>query len=330
MLVVGAVALIVIALIAFAAMSLGRSGGCNAALPTQRFECLGSLAVQTGNAQICGQIGNSAMEGTCIVSVAQSTDNALACDILPVGESRVFCVENVSYSASNPSLCSYLDPDNNSLCRYGIADKLNFSSASYCSGIPNSSYATLCSSQSYFHLALATGNYSYCGKLTDSANGTIVYAMEQQGGSYQSADAYGQLYGFINATPRDLCYSALGTQGSQAACGYISNSTLRAACGTGSASLNYSVPVANLTAACAKANDTRLVSLCDFGVYTNQAVKSSNESWCGQLTNQSYMMSCVVNLATTELNATYCNALQNASNRQSCVYETQLAAGNYS
>jgi hypothetical protein len=328
MLILGAAALVIIAVIAIGIGTLRGGSGCNAALATQRFGCIEALAGQTANPQLCTKIGNSAMEASCIIAVAKDSGNSSACITLLGGRDRIDCVDNVSYSKSDPALCNGLDAANQSLCSYNVVAALNFSDRSYCSGIREQAYQVLCYSQSYYHLALSTGNYSYCGELQPVQNSTLIYAMATQNPSYQSSPT-GLFTGFVNTTPRDFCYASLATTKSQASCAYITNSTLRQACGAAGLQSNTTVSIQNITANCASTGSPQLRNLCYFGVYTNEAMATYNESWCGQITNQSYMTTCVVNLATARMNTTYCKALQNASDMQTCVSDVQLASGNY-
>lgn len=328
MLVLATVALFVVAALALVAGSLISSSGCNAVLPASRFGCIATLAGQTGNSAICNRIGNLGIRNSCIISVAESSGNVLSCQAFDQGQYRTNCVENVSYYKSDPSLCDGLDSGNQSVCRYGVAAKLNFSVLTYCTAITEPRYRSLCDSQSYYHLALSTGNYSYCGALPAVQNATVLYAMGQQDSNYQSSST-GLLSGFLNTTPRDLCYSSLSASGSHGSCAYVSNLTLRAACNSTASPSNSTFSVANITADCAGASTQQVRDLCYFGVYSNEALQTYNESWCGMITNSSYMASCVVNLATSTGNSIYCGALQDPGVRQSCISETRLAVGNY-
>ncbi len=326
-----AAALVVVAVVVVAAMSAqAGGGGCNAILSTQRYGCLGNLASQTGNALYCNRIGNAGMRESCIMSVAEGTGGVSACSAFPDGPQRMGCIENVSLSSGNPSICDALDGHNQSLCRYAAASRSNFSQISYCTGIREPGYGSLCTYQSYYRLALQTGNYSYCGELPPGQNSTLLYAMTIQDPSYQST-AYGPFVGFMNTTPQDFCYSSLdtGASSSGGACSRISNSTLRAACDEAAAPSNATFSVQNATAACAYANSTALRNLCYFGVYTEEAFSTGNESWCGLITNRSYMASCVVNLANYTGNVTYCSNLNDTASRQACIYEAQQGNGNY-
>jgi len=209
-----------------------------------------------------------------------------------------------------------------------VLGKLNFSVSSYCPGITQQPYRGLCTMQNYYHLALSTRNYSYCAMLPSSYNGTLLYAMTLQNPNAQTASS-SYLTSFANVTPQDFCYSTVQGIGSQSSCSYISNATFRDACNNYATTSNTNMTVQNMTASCGNTPSQQLKDLCYFGVYTNEAVSTYNESWCSLIGNQSYRKSCVVNLAVASQNVTYCNALQNANDTQSCVLETQLAATNY-
>jgi hypothetical protein len=324
-----AVAVVVVAIAAVAVGALRGGSGCNAVLSAQRFGCIEALAGQTGNAILCRQITNQGMETSCIMAVARVKGNVSVCGSLLGGQYRTNCIDNVSYSKSDPSLCNGLDSFNQSLCSYNIAAKLNFSESSYCSGMEEKFYQTLCYSQSYYHLALSTGNYSYCGNLPAIHNNTILYAMALQNPNYQPSTG-GLFTSVVNTTPRDLCYASFSSPKSQASCAYISNSTLRSACNAAGIQSNATVSIQNVTAYCANTGTTQLRNLCYFGAYSDEAIVTLNVSWCSQIANQSYMRSCVVNLATSTSNSVYCGALQNSSQVNSCLNEVTLASGNYS
>ena len=152
--------------------------------------------------------------------------------------------------------------------------------------------------------------------------------MTVQNPGYQSS-AYGFLAGLINTTPQDFCYSSMPSASSSGACARISNSTLRNACNETALTSNSTLSIQNATADCAYATSAPLKDLCYFSVYTSVALRTGNESWCGLIQNQSYLVSCVVNLANYTGNVTYCGSLKDSPSRQSCIYEIQLATGNY-
>ncbi|MDE1865160.1 MAG: hypothetical protein KGH94_00775 [Candidatus Micrarchaeota archaeon] len=324
MLILLAVALVVVAVLGIFAASLSSAGGCNAVLSAQRFGCIAALAWHTGNVALCSKIGNQGAMASCVTAIAEEKENSTYCSALG-GNYRTNCVDNVSYSSSKPSLCNVLEGNNQSLCMYNVIAKLNFSDQSYCPAISEIPYKVMCYAQSYYGLALSTGNYSYCSYLPQSENATIAYAMELQNPSYRSS-AGSILTGVINATPRDLCYDSFSRK-DQASCSYISSQALRSVCSSSYAQPNTTFSVQAEVASCSNATTTQLKDLCYFGVYANQALITGNETWCGQIANQSYMRSCIVNLATSSSNDLYCNALQNSSQAASCMEEVQLSGG---
>lgn len=325
LMILGVGTLVIVAIVLFVIGSVATASGCNAVLSAQRYGCIESLAGQTGNVLYCNRIGSSGIRNSCIMSVAEASKNTSECTAFPMGQYRTDCIENISYSTSNPIACNGLDQANQSLCSYNVMAKLNFSGRAYCAGITQQSYRNLCTSQSYYHLAISTGNYSYCANLPSTQNETLLYAMtSQEPGSQNISSSY--LTSFLNITPRDLCYSSVAGSGSDASCTYISNSTLRNACNGSASTYSSNTTVQNLTVSCSNAPNKQLQNLCYFGIYSNEAVTTYNESWCGLITNQSYMKSCIVNLATASQNVTYCNSLPNVNDTQSCVLETQLSA----
>ncbi len=328
LMVIGVVALLVVAVLIVAVHSVYSGSGCNAVLSVQRYSCLATLAVRTGSVPYCDQIGNSGMRESCIMAVAESGRNVSACTSFPQGQYRTNCIENISLVSSNPSLCDGLDVHNQSLCRYTLASGSNFSEPSYCSGIREAYYGVLCSGQSYYHLALKTGNDSYCGDLPSALNSTLTYSMSIQNPDSQGS-RYGVLASLVNVTPRDFCYSSLANRTSYGSCSRISNSTLRSSCNATTLVANSTFSVQNATADCSNETSSLLKNLCYFGVYSNEALSTSNESWCGRITNMSYSTSCIVNLASSTGNTSYCNSLQDPSSVQSCLEEVQLSGGNY-
>lgn len=326
--VLGAILLVMLAVFVIAVRAIPHSGGCTAVLDAQRYGCLAALAGSTGNVAYCNQIGSSGMRNSCLLSVAESTRNISACGAFPEGQYRTNCIENISYSALNPSMCGGLSIQNQSECSYNIALRLNFSRASVCNEIENSTDQNLCTSQSYYHLALATGNYSYCGSLSNQSDGELIYAMSAQNPNYQS-NAYGYYATFAAVSPRDFCYSSIPSTPGHNSCSYIANSSLRTVCSQSNVTGNYSLSIQNESAACGTTSNSTIRNLCYFGLYTNQAVRTLNESWCGLIPNQSYTETCIVNLANETGNVTYCGDIRNTNDRQSCIYETQASGGNY-
>jgi hypothetical protein len=325
--IVGVIALLGLAVLSVLFITVHSAGGCNAILSTQRFSCIQTLAAQSGSASLCNKITNGGMRTSCIMSVALSKKNSSICYSQFSGRETVNCVENISYAASDPSLCDGLDSYNQSDCRYLIEAAVNFSMPSYCTGIKERSYGVLCNAQSYYHLAVVTGNYSYCGDLPPTTNGSILYSMAQQNPAYESTPT-GAFSGLLNTSLRDFCYSSLASSGSHASCAYISNSTLQAGCYAMAQNSTASFTVANVSASCANQTVSSLRNLCYFGLYTNEAAATSNVAWCSQIPNATYSTSCVVNLASSSDNQTYCNALGNANDIASCQEQTQLQNGN--
>lgn len=320
-------ALLVIALIVFAADLINSGHSCNAALPTERYGCLQALAGNSGNVLYCDQIGSTSYRSSCIMAVAEGSGNVSSCSAFHMGQSKDECVDYISATKKNPLLCDSLDGYNQSVCKYGVALGLNFSATSYCSGIPNATYSGMCTAQSYYHNALLTHNSTYCSNLPSGTDTPLEQAMNLQDPSSLSGD-FGILASVTNTTPQDICYASLASYTSSGSCSHILNSTLRQACNESSSSpsAQSNVTFQNATADCASGTTTAMKDLCYFTVYTNEALQTANESWCGMISNKSYMNSCIVNLASQTSNITYCNALQNSNSVQSCIEETQLAS----
>ncbi len=271
----------------------------------QRYDCFSQQAEATGNASLCTHIGNSQIETECLVNVSTATGNVSFCSLISNPASEYGCVSGLSASAKNESYCSVLS--NSSLaseCEYDFAAAMNFSNASYCNGITNSSEMQKCRQLDGYHLAMETGNASYCDVLNASVGGGVPPQDLFYSVTNASTTEYGYDLGFINMSDRNICYYATAVK--------YKNSTL---CGALPIDLSDSCDIAinstvyNTTKA---RNASQIESECE-----------SEEDLGPTIYN-----TCFFGLAITFKNSSYCSYISNTTERDSCVSSVTNSTSN--
>jgi hypothetical protein len=300
-------------------------------LPQSKQACLQNIASSTGNVSVCSYIPGAGMD-SCISEVAEAEGNLSMCGrINSTSPYYDACVYNISYASNSLNGCGLItNPNYRSSCIYALAEKLGFSSASYCSLIPNSSSRSICLDMYYYNLAVSSRNATYCVYLPPSVNDTLLYAMTAQQSAQSGAFSYNVTlplyYSVINATPQGLCYyrAAIALK-NESLCNFA-GSELSTLCTYSfyAPSVNSTLNTTGLNAStiCAKA-PSYLQQYCKMSVQTSLAVKYGNASICLSLGDNQFAYSCINTLARSRNSTSYCNYIQNLTARSACILMLQ-------
>ncbi len=301
-------------------------GACNSMLiANSKYACLTSLALQRGNASICGE-EPAQYSDACYSAVAENTSNVQACSGVQNATQRAACVLDIATGTLDYSACQGIPEPYASQCAAGIAVKLD--NSSLCSGIGNLTYGAECTSIIGTKEALGTGDAQYCGSVSASADKNITaYVLENitsQGTNSSTLD--NALFTMLlipnsTVTPRDVCYMELaGMTLNPALCGNVSQGYAQSACNieasspsaSASASANYTTQLA----ACQSLG--QYASACANSLMLEHAIGTKNATLCGALPG-SLTDTCYNLLASTYKNTSYCGYITNASESSQCM-----------
>ncbi len=285
-------------------------------LPGLKYSCYEYFANQTKNASICNNIPTP-MRYTCISNVALISSNSGICTQSSLPSSYASsCLNAVGIATRNSSVCAEISGTNESACAYGIAEAMNFSSASACSYINNNSLMNECYAKYYYEEAASTSQYTYCNSLPNVPNTTIMVDMLATSSNMSLiSDAY--IYTEDNVTPMGLCYSNVAyLTKNQSLCSLLTgiSSQLCAAPFAASKTFNES----QLLSSCSSV-PSDLYSVCVEGVQTDEALQNKNVSICLSMNQSSFKDSCISELAAKMDNSTYCSYISNSTLQQSCL-----------
>lgn len=294
---------------------------CNGILlKHQRYSCLASLALRSGNESMCGSIGDTIMHDSCVLSVAENTRNTSKCaGINATSYDYVYCVLNVGKDYETASYCSKLQEPYGSQCSYDFAMRTGYVNGTICGDISNSTLGALCDNMTDFVGAISIPSAARCASLPASNDTLLMEAMA----SYNTANttfAYLSAVGYqrLNITPRDYCYITVANATMNSSiCALTGDSIAEQACNA-TASPRNSTPVhTNATAACASV-PSYLKDGCIYSVIIQNAVGFRNLSACEGISQAQYRDSCFAALANQYSNASYCGYISNVSTRNNC------------
>ena len=291
-------------------------------LPQQKYNCMYALANSTNNYTICSYIQPSQSAYKCIGSIAERNNNATACSIINSSSYEYDnCIENVSLSTLDASYCGSLDNYNASVCAYDVAKAGSFSSIGYCSSIPANSQKMLCTYMYYYGMSLKSKDGSYCALLPNVTNDTLLYSIftENYTGIKLLNSSYLSFSEF-NITPRDYCFYSLALYSRNSSVCSLASSGVSGLCADYFKVMNSSSALTgNVTTLCKNA-PSYAQGLCNYTIYTEEAVAQKNISSCNAISNASYRSECITELAYRYNDSSFCNYLSfNSTVEQLCV-----------
>ncbi|MDE1873721.1 MAG: hypothetical protein KGI04_01205 [Candidatus Micrarchaeota archaeon] len=321
-------ALIVIAALSFLLVPQGNSlGSCDRLVfASNRYACITSLALSQNNVSLCGY-ASGAYADSCYSQVAQQTGNESACGSISNGTTLGLCVAAIASANDDYQGCASAGEPYASSCQADVAVKLD--NESLCTGIGNSTYATVCASVIGIRKAQLTENASYCGLVTASIdrNLTSYIILNASAGtstaSVQGSFALGSLPFQQNATytARDYCYISLAAETANGTlCGKVTAGAATDACiSQATAAANYTASgnesLSSLLSACASTG--AYAQQCQESVILSQAINTMNATLCSQLAS-GQADACYTLLASTYANSSYCGYISNAGERSNC------------
>ncbi len=281
-----------------------------------KYQCYTYYAIKEDNVSVCNGV-QGLYRDECINAFAYNRSAIGACGMINYTPYKVYCFTGISAIRKNASGCSALTEPNRSMCLFGVAASLNFSTFQECTAITNTSYKSRCNSMYYFNRATRSMNASYCGYLP-GYNNTDVLA-DVMGVSTNLTGAVNfALYSNYNLTPFEYCYSRLAFLKHNISECYFLSGAPASICESQFANPSYSaVNISNMTASCGSlpADEQQL---CLSGVSIYNALITKNMSICNKLNSSDSQYTCAVDIASKYGNATYCSYLTNSTLANNC------------
>lgn len=297
-------------------------------LSRQRYSCFSFLANKTNNYSICSYLSTQADSYYCIATIAVNQQNLSGCGKINASNFAYDgCVQNVSYIKNNVNYCLTLKGDNESVCAYAIAKENGFSSISYCNLITNNSKRSLCNSIYYYNAALSQTIPSYCSLLPSVTNSTLLYIIVSKDFTNKSVANFSYLsFSELNITPKSYCYYNIARSTKNSAfCSYASGVMLDAC--YASFNTTNTTQITNLSSVCATV-PSYAKDLCNFGLFSEQALIGRNVSSCIAISNLTYRNTCIVQLAAKYNDSSYCSYINNNdSAQQACLISATATTG---
>ena len=315
--------LVVIAVAVLLSTSASGASGIRACksiiFSNQRYRCLGMLANETGNYSVCAFLRPESASYRCIGTIAEKEGNATACGMINSSDLEYdMCVENVSESSNDINLCLNLRGENESACAYSMARENGFSDISYCNVMSNITERAKCSYIYYYNAAISTRAPSYCAFLPNVTNSSLLAVIVSKDYTDQSATNFTFLsYSDLNITVSSYCYYNLAQKlDDPALCSYT-NPGISGLC-TESLNSTATAKITNISEVCSS-TPSYLHDICEYGLYTDQAINGRNLSLCLAINNSTYQNGCITQLATAYNDSAYCGYItNNATLRTAC------------
>ena len=310
---------------------------CSSVVQQNRYGCIESMAVSTGNSTMCGFLAGSYSD-SCYMAIAENSSSAALCGKVSDQNLSNVCLSYVAISTNDSGTCMMISGSGKDACVLKIA--LDSENATACSLMGNAGLRSECTSTVYFDRALALGNASQCAYLSANADDNATYSMM---GNSNIAD-YGNLYlnmsqlieyaAYYNSSvsPRDACYMSMAFLSENSAyCSSANDTVLGSMCrtlitrnvtvslnATGASAVNYT----SLGKQCSASGGN-----CAYAIAYIRAIESDNVSECGSIpAPASYQ--CYYAFATRYNDTGYCSYIGNATANSDCVLSVVGAYGN--
>lgn len=332
----GTIALVLIALaltftfvLPHASSSLAR---CNEILLSQdKSSCLFSLALSSQNATVCSYI-NDGSQNSCYMQVALETLEPETCTYASNYNYVYSCIDEIANKTDSYAACNYLKAPYAGNCIEELA--IRFANATACSALSNPIQSDVCSSGIYLALAISGKNQSYCAKIYNTTNQTVVSQIVSLSGERPGSSSSLGLGGLgqtailesggFSYSSRDYCYfSVASLSGDNSSCAKLANSTLRSLCDaysykTAPTASNSLANAASLATLCKSYTGSNLTS-CEEIASLDEALSARNATFCSQIVGTSEQYQCYASLARAYNDTAYCGYIPNATANQACV-----------
>ncbi len=293
------------------------------------YTCLSTLANKTANVSVCLYMQGSQSLG-CVSGVAERSNNPNICGyISKTGPYYVSCISAIENKTGNIALCGSLPQSSALSCIYSTVLALNFSSASTCELIGNTSYSIGCSALVNYRKALLSSNPDYCEMIQNTRNYSVLSFMDYNSSMSSASAADDYLYA-LNVTAQSYCYLGLAIQELNATiCNRIQGS-FSTTCGYYVEAANESTVKANLnatnsTTACVSYKGYDL-ELCNLEYQTGIAIERMNATPCYSLNSSVDRDLCVYHLAINTSDYGYCSDILNTTIRGVCTLSANYTA----
>ncbi len=336
-------ALAVLAALTTLAVPRGNSAGdrCSSIVQQNKYSCMESIAVATGNSTICGSLPGYYSD-SCYTAVAENSSNASLCGKIASRNLSNECLLAIAQNTNSTGTCMMMGGQSRESCIYQIA--LGSMDVASCRLLNDSGQQANCSAAVYMDKALAHANASLCDAIPLNGSDNMTYNM--LGNSDMSS--YGNL--FLNMSqfieyamysnesvgPRDACYLSIAFEsGNSVYCGYAQDPALGYLCKsliTRNVSLQQNL--VNSSVANSIVNYTALSKAvcagggqCAYETDYIKALLSDNVSACASIpTQQSYQ--CYFAFAEKYNDTSYCSYIKNSTINSDCVLTVSGYFGN--
>jgi len=261
----------------------------------QRDACLDTLASMENNATACRLVSDAQLRASCITGIAEGTVNASMCKQL-ASNYEASCISHISNATRNASYCGMIGAPYNSTCIYGVARLKGFTSGNDCLLIGNATLKSECTYLNDYRSAGSSNNASYCAKLPNMRNLTLLSAIFATN-SPEAVPSQLMSFSEMNATPQNYCYYNLALQTHNESLCNLTSITIGNMCRYTLLKPANSVNASNINITMCSKLPAGMQPMCEYGMLSAQAVKSKNVSICLQLNSSSiniqYQYSCI-------------------------------------
>jgi hypothetical protein len=336
-------ALAVLAALTTLAVPSGTSAAdrCSSIVQQNRYGCMESIAVATGNSTICGSLPGYYSD-SCYTAIAENSSDASLCGKISSRNLSNECLLAIAQDTNSTSTCMMMGSQLGESCIYQIA--LDSVDEASCRLLNDSAQQANCSAAVYMDKALAHANVSLCDAIPLNGSTNMTYNMLGNSDMSNYGDLFLNMSQFIeyamysneSVGPRDACYLSIAFEsGNSVYCGYMQEPTLGYLCKsliTRNVSLQQNL--INSSVVNSTANYTALSkAVCASGgrcTYESDYIKaliSDNVSVCASIpAQQSYQ--CYFAFAEKYNDTSYCSYIKNSTINSDCVLTVSGYFGN--
>ncbi|MEM3841544.1 MAG: hypothetical protein QXN59_02545 [Candidatus Micrarchaeaceae archaeon] len=323
MIYLGATAILLLVAAIFVSTYSQNTGCGNILVAQQKYSCLSSKALSSGNVSYCLAIGLPGARASCASALANKTLDISYCSTLN-GSYYAECATGIAVRTANDTYCSGVAGAGRGNCYLSVANAQGYADEGTCANITNSTGRFGCYYSYFYEKATSSGNSSYCSMITGSQNST--YLSDIVGLSSNLTLAESGVLSYYNVTPRDYCYIELARETlNKSVCSQVSGGPAEL-CYASFEAINVTNSTsnftsANITAEC-NAYPASVRSLCltsgSIGEAIAKAIGSRNASYCSGISELGYRYDCYIDFAEQLNQSSACNYIANSTIRSYC------------
>lgn len=302
-----------------------------------RYGCIESAAISTGNYTMCGALAGSYRD-SCYLGIATNTESLELCGKINSTNVSNACYMYIANYTKNPSVCTEIGGALGSECAYRMAlDTNNTKDCSLVSGAPG---RLDCNATVDFNNALRYGDAASCAKIYTNNDTSASEEILQNSSISRYPDLVSnitqmllEITAYYNQTlgARDLCYTSLAYEShNNTYCGEIRNATLDSFCArqvVKSALKNNTASnsTLNITALFDSCNGQQNATECRYTDMLIDAQVTGNITMCKDIPSNysSVSAQCFYDLAEKYNSSVYCSYIANYTLNSACVGDVE-------